>query len=125
MEDNNTFGGAAQGWTGKIPNPPKVVSPGAGSIGHAKAVAAAKWLEDNHKYSSYMVFAHIERKGAWNPDLGGGNNNGFNVEHFRDFNNAAPHAAFGFEAPARPPGRILTGGLWLGRFPGWQRNLFR
>ena len=48
MEDNDTFGGEAQGWTGKIPNPPKVVAPGAGSIGHAKAVAAAKWLEDNH-----------------------------------------------------------------------------
>ena len=51
---------------------------------------------NNHKYSSYMVFAHIERKGVWNQDRGG-NSTGYNVEHFRDFNNAAPHACFGFE----------------------------
>ena len=117
MEDNDTFGGEAQGWTGKIPNPPKVVAPGAGSIGHAKAVAAAKWLEDNHKYSSYMVFAHIERKGVWNPDQGGGNNNGFNVEHFRDLNNAAPHAAFGFEGQPGHQADPDRGGFGSGAFP--------
>jgi hypothetical protein len=120
MEDNDTFGGEAQGWTGKIPNPPKVVAPGAGSIGHAKAVAAAKWLEDNHKHSSYMVFAHIERKGVWKPDLGGGNNNGFNVEHFRDLNNAGPHAAFGFEGQPGHQAEPDRGGFGSGAFPAGQ-----
>ena len=42
---------------------------------------------------SYYVPAHLERAGQFNPD----GNNGFNVEHLRDFNNAAPRVAFGFE----------------------------
>ena len=37
--------------------------------------------------------AHLERAGQFNPD----GNNGFNVEHLRDFNNAAPTVAFGME----------------------------
>ena len=40
MEDNDTSGGV-QGWTGKIPNPPKTGT-GVGIQGHAKAVAAAQ-----------------------------------------------------------------------------------
>jgi hypothetical protein len=39
------------------------------------------------------VPAHLERAGPFNPN----GNNGFNVEHLRNFNNAAPRVAFGFE----------------------------
>ena len=37
--------------------------------------------------------AHLERAGPFNPD----GNNGYNIEHLRDFNNAAPKTAFGME----------------------------
>jgi hypothetical protein len=40
------------------------------------------------------VPAHLERAGPFNPD----GNNGFNIEHLRNFNNAAPKIAFGFES---------------------------
>ena len=121
MEDNDTSQGGGQGWTGKIPNPPKTPTaayPHPGINGHAKAVAAAQWMEKYHKYSSYMVFAHIERKGSWNQDLGG-DNTGYNVESFRDLNNAAPDVCFGFEGQ---PGHQATagerGGFSSGAFGG-------
>ena len=121
MEDNDTSQGGGQGWTGKIPNPPKTPTaayPHPGINGHAKAVAAAQWLEQYHKYSSYMVFAHIERKGVWNQDSGG-NSTGYNVESFRDLNNAAPDVCFGFEGQ---PGHQATagerGGFSSGAFGG-------
>jgi hypothetical protein len=99
-EDNDTSEGGGQGWKGKIPNPPK--SPqGAylhpGVDGHAKALAAAAWCEKYHKLTSYLVFAHVERKNTWDQDKGG-NNTGYDVEHFRDFNNIAPDVCFGFES---------------------------
>ena len=37
--------------------------------------------------------AHLERAGPFNPN----GNNGFNIEHLRNFNNAAPRVAFGME----------------------------
>ncbi|MFL6579019.1 MAG: hypothetical protein ACJ8MR_20510, partial [Povalibacter sp.] len=67
--------------------------PGAGDRGHAKTVEAMKWMEQNHKYQSYYVPAHLERAGPFNPN----GNNGYNIESLRDFNNAAPTVAFGFE----------------------------
>jgi hypothetical protein len=99
MEDNDTSQGAGQHWTGKIPNPPKNPTadfPHPGIQGHVKALEAAKWLEKHHKLTSYLLFTHTERKGVWSQNLGG-NNTGYNVEHFRDFNNVAPHVCFGFE----------------------------
>jgi hypothetical protein len=66
---------------------------GTGTRGHAKAVEAVKWMAENHGNGSYFVPAHLERAGPFNPD----GNNGFNIEHLRDFNNAAPKVAFGFE----------------------------
>jgi len=94
MEDYDTSGGG-QGWTGKIPNPPKDGTD-AGIQGHAKAVAAAQWMQAYYPYTSYQVPAHVERKGEWNRDKGG-NNTGWNIEHFRDLNNAAPTVCFGAE----------------------------
>lgn len=99
MEDNDTSEGGGQGWKGKIANPPKTPTadiPHPGIQGHAKAVAACKWMEANHQLTSYLLFTHTERQGVWNQDRGG-NNTGYNIEHFRDFNNAAPDVCFGFE----------------------------
>ncbi len=67
---------------------------GAGTRGHNKTVEGVKWMGANFSKTSYYVPAHLERAGAFNPD----GNNGFNVEHLRDFNNAAPTVAFGFES---------------------------
>lgn len=66
---------------------------GNGTKGHAKTLEALKWMAANHGNASYYVPAHLERAGPFNPD----GNNGFNVEHLRNFNNAAPAVAFGFE----------------------------
>jgi len=66
---------------------------GNGTKGHLKTVEAVKWMAAYHPTGSYYVPAHLERAGPFNPD----GNNGFNVEHLRDFNNAAPNVAFGFE----------------------------
>ena len=64
---------------------------------HADAVAACAWMQAHYQQNridnAWIIFAHIERAGAWNPNRGGG----YNIEHFRDFNNAAPDICFGFE----------------------------
>ena len=65
-----------------------------GDAGHQKTVESVKWMAALHPESSYYVPAHLERAGPFNP-VG---NNGFNVEHLRNFNNAAPGVAFGFES---------------------------
>jgi len=67
---------------------------GVGTKGHNKTVEAMKWMAENHPNGSYYVPAHLERAGPFNPD----GNNGYNVEHLRNFNNAAPKVAFGFES---------------------------
>ncbi len=67
---------------------------GTGVRGHLKTVEAMKWMAAYHPNASYYVPAHLERAGPFNPD----GNNGFNIEHLRDFNNAAPAIAFGFES---------------------------
>lgn len=91
--DNDLSEGGGQGWTGKIPN---VVDdePVVGDEGHAKTVAGVEWMRDNHPDSSYVVPAHLERAGAFDPN----DNRGWNIEHLRDMNNAAPDVAFGFES---------------------------
>jgi hypothetical protein len=65
-----------------------------GNNGHTKTVEAVKWMTAFHPDSSYYVPAHLERAGPFNPT----GNNGFNVEHLRNFNNAGPRVAFGFES---------------------------
>lgn len=64
---------------------------------HKDAVAACAWMQDiyNKKLidNAWIIFAHPERKGPWSSTTGGG----YNVEHFRNFNNAAPDICFGFE----------------------------
>jgi hypothetical protein len=115
MEDNDLSGGAGQGWTGKIANPPKDGTD-AGIAGHAKAVKSVEWLQRYYPRTSYYVPAHIERKGVWNKDKGG-NNTGYNVEHFRDFNNAGPDVAFGFEGQPGHQAEGSRGGFGTGPAP--------
>jgi hypothetical protein len=67
---------------------------GAGHRGHAKTLEALKWMKELQPNESYYVPAHLERAGPFNPD----GNNGFNIEHLRNFNNTAPDVAFGFES---------------------------
>lgn len=66
---------------------------GVGIRGHEKSLEAVKWMAAYHPETSYFLPTHLERPGPFNPD----GNNGFNVEHLRNFNNAAPRVAFGFE----------------------------
>jgi len=66
---------------------------GGGTRGHQKTVEALKWMAEFHPNTSYYVPAHLERAGPFNPN----GNNGYNVEHLRNFNNAAPNIAFGME----------------------------
>lgn len=65
-----------------------------GTLGHAKTVEALKWMAAYHPMGSYYVPAHLERAGPFNPS----GNNGFNIEHLRNLNNAGPTVAFGFES---------------------------
>jgi hypothetical protein len=62
---------------------------------HAKAVAAVKWLQDNYSTQSWLIPAHPER---FRYESGTANYHGWNIEHFRDMNNAAPDVFFGFES---------------------------
>jgi hypothetical protein len=66
---------------------------GNGTKGHLKTVEAVKWMKELHPDASYYLPTHLERAGPFNPN----GNNGFNIEHLRNFNNAAPKVAFGFE----------------------------
>lgn len=66
---------------------------GTGNRGHNKTVEAVKWMVAFHPDTSYYVPAHLERAGPFNPN----GNNGFNVEHLRNLNNAGPRIAFGME----------------------------
>jgi hypothetical protein len=64
---------------------------------HADAVAGCAWLQEQYDKGrieeAWAVWAHPERQGQWHPDTP----RGYNIEHFRDFHNAAPDICFGFE----------------------------
>jgi len=77
-----------------------------GTAGHGKALEGVKWLQANYPLQSYAIPTHTERQG---PFLASGNK-GYNIEHFRDFNNAAPTVAFGIESPGHMAEGGLTGG---------------
>ena len=59
--------------------------------GHEKAVEALTWLQTNYPRQSWVIPAHPERY-KYNGSTG------WNIEHFRDLNNAAPDVFFGFES---------------------------
>jgi len=106
--DTDTSRGAGNAWDCSVPGSANSADPswnataqklipaggtGSGTKGHLKTVEALKWMKQFHPDGSYYVPAHLERAGQFNPD----GNNGFNVEHLRNFNNAAPRIAFGME----------------------------
>jgi hypothetical protein len=63
-------------------------------LGHLKTVEGIKWMNEKAPTTSYFIPAHLERAGPYDPIR----NRGFNIEHLRNFNNAAPNVAFGFES---------------------------
>ena len=106
--DTDTSRGAANNWECSVPGSLNAADPswnataqklipaggaGNGTKGHNKTLEALRWMAAFHPDASYYVPAHLERAGQFNPD----GNNGYNVEHLRNFNNAAPRIAFGFE----------------------------
>ena len=121
--DNDMSGGEGQGWTckpfckgkvDKIANIPD--GPNAGKKMHKKTVNAVEWLQARDPVTGYVIWAHIERKGEHNPDDSYGS--GYNVEHFRDFNNAGPDVAFGFEGLPGHQASGSRGGFGSGAFGG-------
>lgn len=60
---------------------------------HGKAVAAVAWLQKNFPAESWVIPAHPERYRY-------SGTTGYNIEHLRDLNNAAPDVFFGFESIA-------------------------
>jgi hypothetical protein len=86
-------------WTAKIDNAGLV-----GDKAHQKSVTAVAWLQSNYPLTSYAVPTHTERAGTFNTASNAG---GYNIEHFRDLNNAGPTVAFGIESP----GHFAEGGI--------------
>ncbi len=77
MFDNNDkdmTGGANEGWVKST------------AEGHAKSMEAAAWMQKNHRFTSWMVPAHPERKNLWL------------IDGYRDLNDVAPDVFFGFES---------------------------
>jgi hypothetical protein len=106
--DSDTSRGAGNNWDCSVPGSLNTADPswnataqklipaggsGTGIRGHNKTLEALKWMVAFHPEASYYVPAHLERAGPFNPN----GNNGFNIEHLRDFNKVAPKIAFGFE----------------------------
>ena len=72
--DGGSTSDAFLGVCGKIP-----------ANNHDKAVAGAKWLQDKYPFTSYFLINHPSRALK------------YTIADIRDFNNAAPTVAFGFE----------------------------
>lgn len=94
-------------------------STGAGTRGHNKALESLKWLVQKHPAAAYYIPAHLERPGPFNPN----GNNGYNVEHLRDFNNTAPDIAFGFEGQPGHHAADARGEFSIRRNPAGSLNV--
>lgn len=74
---------------------------------HEDTVEACAWMQDQYDKglidNAWIIFAHIERAEA------------YQIEHFRDFNNAAPDICFGFEGA---PGHQVNSERGFGRDKG-------
>ena len=78
---------------------------------HVKSTAAVLWMEENYPGESFSVGAHVERQGAFIED----DDEGYNVEHFRDWNTVAPKVAFGFESEPGHQAQSNRGSYHAGR----------
>lgn len=107
--DTDTSRGVTNAWECSVPGSANAADPswndtakklipasgaGNGTKGHAKTVESLKWMAAFHPDTSYYVPSHLERAGQFYAD----GSQGYNVEHLRDFNNAAPKVAFGMES---------------------------
>ncbi|CAH2601854.1 conserved exported protein of unknown function [Rhodovastum atsumiense] len=112
--DSDTQGDTVNGvqaWPGKI-------TTNSGTAGHGKTVAGVAWMQANYPLGAYMSPTHVERQGMFNPN----GSNGYNIEHFRDLNNAGPTVAFGFDGPGHQAessrGSYGSGAVGNGTFGG-------
>ena len=131
----DTSRGASNQWDCSVPGSTNSANPGwsvaaaklitpssggvgtqAGTLGHLKTLEGLKWMAAFNPNASYYVPAHLERAGQFYPD----GNQGFNVEHLRNFNNTAPRIAFGFESQPGHGASANRGEYQVGRntFPG-------
>ena len=95
--DSDIGGGAAQGWVkSTLPNL------------HEKSVEGVAWMQAYHRFTSYAIPAHPERQGVWQPNK---TSTGYNIEHFRDMNNAGPDVCFGFEGIPGHQADVERGGF--------------
>lgn len=76
--------------------PPTITlsSANAGYLGHYKSTRGVEYLQASFPKTSFYVPAHLERAGVFDVTRSAG----FNIEHLRDFNNAGPTVAVGFES---------------------------
>ena len=94
--DGDTSGGPGGAWAGKQYNQNE----------HAKAVEATQWMQENHPENGWIVFAHPERASS------------YTAADFRDFNDAGPTVAFGFEGMPGHQKNPTRGGYRQGRAVG-------
>lgn len=82
---------------------------------HADAVAGCAWmqqqLDEDRIDNGWIIFAHIERNGDWSTG-------GYDINNFRDFNNAAPDVCFGFEGAPGHQANADRGGFGSKAFGG-------
>lgn len=82
---------------------------------HADAVAGCAWmqqqLDEDRIGNGWIIFAHIERNGDWSTG-------GYDINNFRDFNNAAPDVCFGFEGAPGHQANADRGGFGSKAFGG-------
>ncbi|MEL7044505.1 MAG: hypothetical protein AAGL66_05715 [Pseudomonadota bacterium] len=78
---------------------------------HVKSTAAVLWMQENFPGEAFAVQAHVERQGAFIED----DDEGYNVEHMRDWNYVAPDVAFGFESEPGHQAQYSRGSYNAGR----------
>lgn len=90
MFDNNDkdqTGGSEFGWVKST------------KTGHEKTMEAAKWLQKNHRYTSWLVPAHPERQNRWQ------------ISDYRDLNDVAPDVFTAFESVPGHQASTQRGGI--------------
>lgn len=79
------------------------------------SIAACSWMQEQYDNglidNAWIIFAHIERHGAWSTG-------GYDIENFRDYNNAAPDICFGFEGAPGHQANHNRGGFGSGASGG-------
>lgn len=78
---------------------------------HVKSTAGVLWMQENYPGEAFAVQAHVERQGAFIED----DDEGYNVEHMRDWNTVAPDVAFGFESEPGHQAQSSRGSYNAGR----------